>query len=243
MRTNIVIILLLLIYFMMAASAYADNITEDIGPYDISLYGDNNIVEIGDKIYLTGKISPNLFGSYPSSIVILVSAPEGSSADTLMLANPSGNGSFSYTQVADVGGDWEFEALYTGIYSDKISISAVPGDEPKKTTLTLSGWPTFPKVGDEVTFKGRLTDGEGKGLGHKKIVYRLASGMGGCMACNFAESNSWRDAGVSRTNNNGDYYFNLEVVEKGTVEVETTYEGDEGYSPSTSRILSITVYS
>ena len=243
MRSIFIIILLLSI--CIGYPVYADEIngSYQIGPGIIALIAEKDTVEIGDKITLSGKIDSSLFGSSPSDVVILISAPKDSSSDTFMLASPLKNGSFRYNQIADVGGDWEFEALYTGIFSDKVTVLSVPGGENKKTALTLSGWPTFPRVGDDVTFKGRLTDGEGRGLANKKIVYQLAPGQSRCLGgCDFDETIPWKDAGWVYSDSNGDYYFSLPVIEKGSVKVETSYEGDGGFSPSSSRTLSITVY-
>lgn len=215
---------------------------EMAGLVTLSLQSDS--VEIGDRMYLSGTIDQSLYGTNPSDVVILISSPKGSRADTFMLARPAGNGTFRYNQVADVGGEWGFEALYSGIYSERVNIYAEPGSEPKRTALTMSGWPTFPKIGEHVSFNGRLTDGEGKGIPNKQIVYRLASSPVSCIAgCGFGESMStWRDAGSATTDINGDYHFSLTVVEKGSVQVEASYTGEEGYSPSSSRILKITVY-
>lgn len=202
-----------------------------------------NEVIIGDKISLTGQVDRSLFGTQPSDVVILISAPQGSHADTFMLAKPASNGTFRYNQIADVGGDWGFEALYSGVYSEKVSVMAIPGNEPKKTALTLSGWPTFPKVGDSVSFKGRLSDSEGKGISNKGIVYQIASSPVGCMGgCAFGGMMEWREAGSTMTDINGEYSFVLPVVETGTVEIQALFSGDDGYSSTSSRILKITVY-
>ncbi|NLV25679.1 MAG: hypothetical protein GXY48_00690 [Methanomicrobiales archaeon] len=209
----------------------------------VTLMEEMNEVIIGDNISLTGKINSSLYGTSPSDVIILISAPAGSHADSFNLAKTSHNGSFQYNQVADIGGDWNFEALYTGMYSNRVSVAAVPGDEPKKTALTLSGWPTFPKVGDLVTFKGRLSDSEGKGIGLKPVTYRLASSPIGCIGgCAFGGYLEWRDAGTTTTDMSGEYSFTLPVVESGSVQIETIFPGDDGYSSSNSRILKITVY-
>lgn len=208
----------------------------------VSLSELDDEVIIGDKILLNGKIDPSLFGTRPSDVVVLISAPTGSHASSFMLAKPALNGTFGYKQVADVGGDWTFEALYSGIYSNKIAISAIPGNEPKKTALTLSGWPTYPRVGDRVSFKGRLTDSEGKGIPFKPVNYRLASSPVGCIGgCAFGGYMEWRDAGTVNTDLSGEYSFSLPVVETGGVQIETVFPGDETYSMTSSRTLKIVV--
>jgi len=224
--------------------AYQVENMENTHPSDlIQLKELQDEVIIGDKITLTGQIDRSLFGTQPSDVIILITAPSGSHADTFMLAKPTSNGTFRYNQIADVGGDWGFEALYTGIYSEKVSVLAVPGNEPKKTALTLSGWPTFPKTGDYVTFKGRLTDSEGKGIPHKEILYKLASSPVGCLGgCAFGGMLEWREAGSVTTDLSGEYSFSLPVVERGTVQIEAVFSGDEGYSATSSRVLKITVY-
>lgn len=200
-------------------------------------------VIIGDKITLTGQIDNSLYGTSPSDVVILISAPPGSHTDSFMLARPASNGTFRYNQIADVGGDWGFEALYTGVYSEKVSVFAAPGDEPKKTAITISGWPTFPKTGEFVSFKGRLTDSAGKGIPNKAITYQLASSPVGCLGgCAFGGTLEWREAGTVMTDIDGEYSFGLPVVEKGSVQIETVFPGDDGYSAASSRTLKITVY-
>ncbi len=209
----------------------------------IQLEKQQDEVIIGDHITLTGQIDRSLYGTQPSDVIILISAPPGSHANTFMLAKPAPNGTFRYVQIADVGGEWGFEALYSGIYSKKVSVLAIPGDEPKKTALTMSGWPTFPKVGESVTFKGRLTDGEGKGIPHKPIIYRIASSPVGCLGgCAFGGLTEWREAGRVSTDITGEYEFTLTVVETGSVQIEAVFPGDDGYTPSSSQVLKITVY-
>ena len=224
--------------------AYPDGNMENTLPSDlIQLKEVQDEVIIGDRISLSGQIDRSLFGTQPSDVIILINAPSGSHADSFMLAKPASNGTFRYNQVADVGGDWGFEALYTGIYSEKISVLAVPGNEPKKTALTLTGWPTFPKTGDYVSFKGRLTDSEGKGIPHKDILYRLATSPVGCLGgCAFGGMLDWREAGSVSTDINGEYSFSLPVVESGSVQIEAVFSGDDGYSATSSRVLKITVY-
>lgn len=225
-------------------SAYQDDSPDNSIPSDlVILQTPLDEVIIGDKVYLSGQVDRSLFGTQPSDVIILISAPKGSHTDTFMLAKPVSNGSFRYNQVADVGGDWSFEALYNGIYSEKVYISVVPGDEPKKTALTMSGWPTFPKIGDYVSFKGRLTDSEGKGISFKEITYRLASSPVGCLGgCAFGGMLEWRDAGSVTTDINGEYSFSLPVVESGSVQIEAFFPGDEGYSMTSSKALKLTVY-
>lgn len=224
--------------------AYPDENMEKNLPSDlIQLKELQDEVIIGDRISLSGQVDRSLFGTQPSDVIILITAPSGSHADTFMLAKPASNGTFRYNQVADVGGDWGFEALYTGIYSEKVSVLAVPGNEPKKTAMTLSGWPTFPKTGDYVSFKGRLTDSEGKGIPQKDILYRLASSPVGCLGgCAFGGMLEWREAGSVSTDINGEYSFSLPVVESGSVQIEAVFSGDDGYSATSSRVLKITVY-
>lgn len=62
--------------------------------------------------------------------------------------------------------------------------------------------------------------------------------MGGC---GFEDSADWHDAGSIGTDINGEHSFSLPVIERGVVLIATAYEGDEGYSPSISRTVKITV--
>ncbi|HOJ95932.1 MAG TPA: Ig-like domain-containing protein [Methanospirillum sp.] len=243
-RSFLIILVWIGLFLIPHGYAYQDETRENTQPSDlIQLKELQDEVIIGDKITLTGQIDRSLFGTQPSDVIILIYAPTGSHADTFMLAKPAPNGSFRYNQIADVGGDWGFEALYTGIYSEKVSVLAVPGNEPKKTALTLSGWPTFPKIGDYVSFKGRLTDSEGKGIPQKEIIYRLASSPVGCLGgCAFGGITEWREAGSVSTDTNGEYSFSLPVVESGSVQIEAVFSGDDGYSAASSNTLKITVY-
>jgi hypothetical protein len=243
--TSFLILLICALFILMQpACATLEEFKETTNPTAlVTLEELTDEVIIGDKITLNGRIDHSLYGTNPSDVVILISAPPGSHADAFMLAKPASNGTFQYNQIADVGGDWGFEALYTGVYSEKVSVQAIPGNEPKKTALTLSGWPTFPKTGDYVTFKGRLTDSEGKGIPNKVITYQLASSPVGCLGgCAFGGMLEWREAGSISTDMNGEYSFGLPVVEKGSVQIESVFAGDDGYSPSSSRTLKITVY-
>ena len=62
-------------------------------------------------------IDKSLIGGAPSDVVILISAPEGSLAETFILSSPDQHGMFFYKLPADVGGMWGFEALYNGVYT------------------------------------------------------------------------------------------------------------------------------
>lgn len=202
---------------------------------------ESNNIKIGDEIQLKGTIDKSLINGAPSDAVILVSAPDGSLADTFVLSSPDKQGAFEYNLPADVGGNWGFEALYTGIYSPKIEVEVVPSAEPGKTTLTLSGWPSYPRVGDEVTFKGRLTDSSGKGVPNREIGYQFASSRQGCVAgCHDSELSDWYQAGTEQTDMGGAYRFSLPVVEEGGVNVRVLFDGDDQYSSSESRVIGIT---
>lgn len=209
----------------------------------VLIESESESVEIGDSIHLFGQVDRSLIGGNPSDVVILISAPEGSLADTFVLSSPDWSGSFDYLLPADVGGAWGFEALYAGIYSPKITIEAVPSAEPGKTTLTLSGWPAYPQVGESVTFKGRLTDSSGKGVSNREIAYEFSSSRTGCITgCWSADLDNaeWHLIGSERTDLSGGYRFSLPVVEAGGVNIRVRFEGDDQYSPSESRVLGIT---
>lgn len=198
-------------------------------------------LEIGDIIHLNGTIDADLMSGSPSDVVILIAAPQGSHADTFVLASPDRSGSFAYSLRADVAGTWEFEALYTGIYSPKILVDVVPSAEPGKTILTLSGWPTYPRIGDDVTFKGRLSDAKGGGIADRKVTYEFATSAFGCVAgCRGSGLSGWQPAGTERTDHTGAYSFTLPVVEEGGVTVRVIFEGDDQYTGTESPEVGIT---
>lgn len=198
-------------------------------------------LEIGDIIRLNGTIDTGLMSGSPSDVVILIAAPQGSHADTFVLASPDRSGSFTYSLRADVAGTWEFEALYTGIYSPKILVDVVPSAEPGKTILTLSGWPTYPRIGDDVTFKGRLSDAKGGGVADREVTYEFATSAFGCVAgCRGSGLSGWQPAGTERTDHTGAYSFMLPVVEEGGVTVRVIFEGDDQYTGTESPEVGIT---
>ena len=213
-----------------------------LDPDLVKIESETDYVEIGDDIHLSGIIDRSLISGSPSDAVILISAPDGSLADTFVLSSPNRHGSFEYFLPADVGGNWGFEALYTGLYSQKVEVVVVPSAEPGKTTLTLSGWPAYPKVGEDVSFKGRLTDSSGKGIFNREILYEFAASRTGCIAgCRSSDLavNEWSPAGYEKTDLTGAYSFILPVVEEGGVNIRARFEGDDQYSPSESRVLGI----
>lgn len=240
---SLILLLLAGLFCVQVMDASREGLDNDKQEDLVILSGASDECIIGDKISLKGSVDPSLFGTAPSDVIVLISAPPDSHTDSFMLAKTASNGTYHHSQVADVGGDWTFEALYSGIYSNKVTIAVIPGDEPKKTALTLSGWPTFPKIGEMVTFKGRLTDSEGKGIPFKPVTYRLASSPVGCIGgCSFGSFLEWRDAGIVTTELNGEYIFSLPVVESGGVLIETVFPGDDGYRSSSSNTLKITIY-
>lgn len=212
----------------------------------VILESESDSVEIGDDIHLTGIIDRSLIAGSPSDAVILISAPDGSLADTFVLSTPDRHGAFEYFLPADVGGTWGFEALYSGVYSPKVEIEVVPSAKPGTTTLTLSGWPAYPKVGEDVSFKGRLTDSSGKAVCNREIVYEFAPSATGCIAgCRSSDltTTEWSQAGFEQTDLSGAYCFILPVVEEGGVNIRARFEGDDQYTPSESRVLGISATS
>lgn len=236
----------------LGSVSIADNVTgneDESGEGNddfVNIEADSDVAEIGDDIHLSGMIDRSLLSGSPSDVVILISAPEGSLADTFILSTPNRHGAYEYFIPADVGGDWGFEALYTGMYSPKINVEVVPAQEPGKTALTISGWPAYPRVGEDVSFKGRLTDSSGKGIPNREIVYEFVSSHTGCITgCRSADldATGWIPAGHEQTDLSGAYRFVLPVVEEGGVNIRVRFEGDEQYSSCESRVLGISATS
>lgn len=218
------------------------NNTTHEGPTQVILDSGSRMVEIGDEILLKGIIDKSLIGGAPSDVVILISAPEGSLADTFILSSPDQHGKFSYKLPADVGGTWGFEALYNGVNSPKIMVDVVPSTKAGKTTLTLSGWPAYPRVGDEVDFKGRLTDSSGKGVSNREIGYQSeSSGNRSGPNGSVPDNSSWDVLGFGQTDQMGEYRFKIPVVQEGVINVRVLFNGDGQYTPSESKIISLIV--
>jgi hypothetical protein len=239
-----IVLMLLVSMSLLVAVIVAEDVrvkAKELGPSTLVIINsDSQTIEIGDLIHLNGIINQSLINGAPSDVVILISAPEGSLEDTFVLSAPDQHGKFEYSLPADVGGIWGFEALYSGIYSPKVEVKAVPSTEPGKTTLTLSGWPSYPRIGDEVTFKGRLTDSSGKGVPNRDIIYQFFSSPAGCVeGCNDSKKAEWIPAGTEHTDLIGGYRFSLPVVEEGGVTVRVLFDGDEQYSSSESREVGI----
>lgn len=208
--------------------------------YLVVIEPDTDTIEIGDDIHLKGIIDRSLISGSPSDTVILISAPEGSLADTFVLSSPDWMGNFDYSIPADVGGLWGFTALYNGINSEVVEVEAIPSDEPGRTTLTLSGWPVYPRVGEGVTFRGRLTDASGKGISNRKVQYDFTTTQYGCITgCKGLGESEWRTAGYENTDIRGEYQFTLPVVEEGWVNVRVIFPGDQQYGGSESREIGI----
>ncbi len=211
---------------------------EDSDP--IIIIPESESIEIGEEIVLTGQIDPMMISNSPSSVVILITAPEGSRAETFVLETPDSKGRFKSVHVADVGGDWGFESLYNGLYSDKIEVVAVPSATPTRTSLTLSGWPLYPKVGESVSFRGRLTDATGKGIPHRELIYEVSVVPGGCLGgCGLEDMNEWEPFGEVSTDKKGEFDFSLPVAVQGWVDIRMMFSGDDQYSPAHSKTLHI----
>ncbi|HWQ66781.1 MAG TPA: hypothetical protein VN372_07910 [Methanospirillum sp.] len=247
MMYRVLIMSLLIATGLLVSAGAAGEITSpkqttlNTGSPLVEIKADSDYVEIGDEIHLIGMLDPTLITASRSDAVILISAPEGSLADTFVLSPPNRDGLFKYGLTADVGGRWGFEALYTGIYSGRIEVEAIPSAEAKTTTLTLSGWPAYPKVGEDVSFRGRLTDSTGKGIANREIVYEFATTPIGCIAgCGLPDMVEYRPGGSERTDIGGEYSFILPVIQEGGVKVRTAYAGDEQYTTAESREISIT---
>ena len=242
-----IFLLLIISIAMLITMVMAENVILKKSPGDtdlnnrVVLESDLDSVEIGDTIHLNGIIDPSLIGGNPSDVVILISAPEGSLTDTFVLSSPDRHGRFDYDLPADVSGMWGFEALYTGLYSPKVNVEAIPSTQSGKTLLTLSGWPSYPRIGDDVTFKGRLSDATGKGITNREIIYEFATSPSGCVGgCRGPDLSAWQSAGSVRTDNSGAYSFSIPVVEEGGISVRTVFAGDEIYLNSKSREIGIT---
>lgn len=213
---------------------------QDDDAIPIVIIPESESIEIGEEIILSGQIDPMLISNSPSSVVILITAPEGSRAETFVLETPDSDGRFKSVHVADVGGEWGFESLYNGFYSDKIEVSAHPSATPTRTSLTLSGWPTYPKVGESVSFRGRLTDATGKGIPYRELIYEVSVVPGGCLrGCGLEEMKEWEPFGEVGTDKKGEFVFSLPVAVQGGVGIRMTFEGDDQYSPAHSKNLYI----
>ncbi len=215
-----------------------NDITND-SPNQVIIDSDSHDVEIGDEIILKGIIDKSLIGGAPSDVVILISAPEGSLAETFILSSPDQHGMFFYKLPADVGGMWGFEALYNGVYSPKIIVDVVPSTKTGKTTLTLSGWPAYPRVGDEVVFKGRLTDSSGKGVPNREIGYQSYSSDNWSGSNDSNSDIEWDPLGFDQTDEIGEYNFKIPVIQEGGINVRVLFPGDGQYSPSESKVISL----
>lgn len=212
-------------------------------PKLVVIESDSDSVEIGDNIHVSGVIDRSLLGGSPSDTIILISAPDGSLADTFVLSSPDRQGEFDYSIPADVGGVWGFEALYNGINSKKVEVEAFPSDESGKTTLTLSGWPIYPRIGENVTFRGRLTDASGKGVPGREIVYESAPHLSDCNAGCFGDNKTgWDQTGSEQTDISGEYRFTILMEEEGGMNVRAIYPGDQEYRGSGSRAIVITTH-
>lgn len=208
----------------------------------VSIQSESNTVKIGDEIQINGFINPSLFGGSQSDTIILISAPDGSLADSFVLSSPNQHGQFTYSIPADVGGIWGFEALYNGINSERIEIKAEPSGESGRTTLTLTGWPSYPRTGENVTFKGRLTDASGKGISEREVVYETAlyrdECISGCIGENIDE---WSPEGSVVTDKGGEYQFTMVREGEEGFDVRAVFPGDEEYHSSSSRVIAIKI--
>ncbi|MFH0966958.1 MAG: hypothetical protein V1862_04655 [Methanobacteriota archaeon] len=203
---------------------------------------DYDSVEIGDTIHLVGNIDRSLIHGSLSDTVILISAPDGSFTDTFVLSSPDKNGAFEYYLPADALGTWGFEALYGGVNSPKVEVNAVPSVESGKTILTLSGRPVYLRIGDEISFKGRLTDSVGKGISFTNISYEIASFPLKCdETCMSLTPVVWVPAGLVKTDQVGEYLFSFPVNEEGDIHVRVIFKGDDYYTRSESRAIRVSV--
>jgi hypothetical protein len=207
----------------------------------ISLNSDSASVEIGDAIHLIGSIDTSLIPRSQSDTIILISAPDGSLTETFVLSPPNKNGGFEYYLPADALGNWGFEALYNGKYSSKVEVKAVPSTVSGKTALTISGWPEYPRIGEDVSFKGRLTNSSGKGVSDRNITYEITSFPQGCDETCKKSVPVWIPSGTEKTNLAGEYTFSLPVTDEGEIHIRVIFDGDDQYSRSESRVIRVTV--
>ncbi len=196
----------------------------------VIITSEHNTVEIGEAINITGQIDPSLLGNGSSDLIIMISPPENSQIESFILVKPDENGFFSTPFSADVSGDWGFEALYNGYSSEKHDIIATTAGSITQTQITISGWPTYPKVGEVVALKGRLTNSMGDGINDENMKCEVS-----------LNHDDWKQFTDVQTDEKGEFAFEFPVMEKNDMDIKVSFEGNDIYSRTDSNTVAIKI--
>ena len=117
--------LLFIVGLSCSSSVIAGNTSEPDTAF-IDLTSLKSVVEVGDTILIEGYIVPSLLSRPGDRVLLQVTSPKESRADTYYQLKTSTEGLFSIELQADAVGDWSFQARYREYASPVVPVKVTP---------------------------------------------------------------------------------------------------------------------
>lgn len=227
-------ILLLLFGISCVYSTVAENEIDETESVFIDLISLKPVIEIGDTIFIEGYIVPSLLARPGDKVLLQVTSPKESRADTYYQQKTSTDGIFGMKLQADAIGDWSFQARYSEYASPAAPVKVTPRVKVKETELTISG--PFNRVfkGESGQMSGWLRDNEGNGIPYRQVWYSFGLPSYSCVLCEEDARRIWQTPGPVITDETGYFEFAFPALDKGKYAVKATFFGDEIFGEAES---------
>lgn len=223
-------IILICILELCCISIIAETTESDSEQAYIDLTVSSSAVEIGDTFIIEGYIVPSLLTRPGDKILLQVTSPKESRADTYYQIRVGADGIFNLELSADAMGDWSFVSRYESYSSDVVPLTVTGRAKVKETELTISGPYSILHVGDKARLSGWLNDIDGNGVPYRQVWYSFGLPSYSCVLCDDDGRRIWQTLGPVTTDEIGYFEFAFDIREKGTYAVKASFPGDEIYA-------------
>ncbi|OQA56899.1 MAG: hypothetical protein BWY45_01637 [Euryarchaeota archaeon ADurb.Bin294] len=203
----------------------------------MDLTSSKSVVEVGDTILVEGYIVPSLLSRPGDRVLLQVTSPKESRADTYYQLKTSTEGLFNIEFQVDAIGDWNFQARYSEYASPVVPVKVTPRAKVKETELTISGPFNRVFMGESGQMSGWLRDYEGNGIPYREVWYSFGLPSYSCVLCEDDARRIWQTLGPVTTDEIGYFEFSFPARDKGTYAVKASFPGDEIFAKAESETV------
>ncbi len=230
-------LLFFVIGMLCICSISAANTSAETDTAFIDVTTSKSVIEVGDTIVVEGYIVPSLLSRPGDRVLLQVTSPKESRADTYYQLKTNTDGLFNLELPADAIGDWSFIARYNEFASSVVPVKVTPRAKVKETELTISG--PFNRVfrGDSGQMSGWLRDNEGNGIPYRQIWYSIGLPSYSCALCEDDARRIWQTFGPVTTDEIGYFEFTFPANDNGRYAVKASFPGDEIYGKTESETV------
>ena len=229
--------LIFIIGMLCICSTNAATTSAETDTASIDLTTSKSVVEVGDTIGVEGYIVPSLLSRPGDRILLQVTSPKESRADTYYQIKTNKDGLFNLELPADAIGDWSFIGRYNEFVSPVVLVKVTPRAKVKETELTISG--PFNRVfrGESARMSGWLRDNEGNGIPYRQIWYSFGLPSYSCALCEDDARRIWQTLGPVTTDEIGYFEFTFPANDNGRYAIKASFPGDEVYGKTESETV------